>query len=413
MLEALRSHLEALLPEALNHLESMVRINSWTLNKAGVDRVGQRTADLFAPLGFRPERVPSVRADYGDHLVLTRPGRTDATVAMVSHLDTVFSPEEEERNGFTWLPEGDRIYGPGTHDIKGGTILLWMTLVGLARHAPDAFENVTWRLCFNSSEEVLSADFGEVVGRRLGPRPLAALVFEAEGRAGETRRLVVARKGRGTWRFTVRGRGAHAGVAPGRGANAIVQLALTLQKVHAIADPARDLTVNVGIVRGGSGLNRVPEEAVAEGEFRAFDTEAWADAHARLASLAGPGEVRSIADGFPAQVQFELMARSDPWPRNPGSEALLGLWQEAGSAAGIDIESESRGGLSDGNQLWKLCPTLDGLGPSGDNDHCSERSADGSKLPEYVLPGSFVPKALVNVLALRQLASAANVHARG
>lgn len=399
-MNALRAGMEALLPEAMAHLETMVRVNSWTLNKAGVNRVGDLTEALFAPLGFQAERVSSVHPGYGDHLVLTRPGRSLRSIALVSHLDTVFSPEEEERNRFGWLPEGDRIYGPGTHDIKGGTVLMWMTLMGLARHAPDILDAVTWHLCFNSSEEVLSADFGDVVRRSMGRHPLAALVFEAEGRAGDVRRLVVARKGRGTWRITVRGRGAHAGVAPGRGANAIAQLALTLQRVHALADPARDLSVNIGSVRGGSGLNRVPEEAVAEGEFRAFDPAVWEEARRRLAAMSGPGEIRSALDGFPTEVEFALTARSGAWPRNPGSDGLFNTWREAGREAGLSLEPEARGGLSDGNQIWDHCPTLDGLGPSGDHDHCSERSDDGSKLPEYVLPASFAPKAMVNVLAL-------------
>ena len=402
MMNALRAGMEALLPEAMSHLEATVRVNSWTLNKSGVNRVGELTEALFAPLGFQATRTPSVHPGYGDHLVLSRPGRRPQSIALVSHLDTVFSPEEEERNRFGWLPEGDRIYGPGTHDIKGGTVLMWMTLRGLARHAPDVLDSVTWRLCFNSSEEVLSTDFGQVVRSRVGPHPLGVLVFEAEGRGEETRRLVVARKGRGTWRLTVRGRGAHAGVAPGRGANAIAQLALTLQKVQAIADPSRDLSVNIGLVRGGSGLNRVPEEAIAEGEFRAFSPTVWNDALQKLQALSGPGEIRSSQDGFPAFVAFELLTQSDPWPRNPGSDALCQCWQQAGALAGLAIEPESRGGLSDGNLLWNLCPTLDGLGPSGDNDHCSERSADGSKLPEYVTPSSFVPKAMANVLAMQR-----------
>ena len=69
---------------------------------------------------------------------------------------------------------------------------------------------------------------------------------------------------------------------------------------------------------------------------------------------------------------------------------------------------EERGGLSDGNLLWDLAPTIDGLGPCGDNDHCSERSADGTKEPEYVDLDSFVPKALLNVLAIVDLAQSGN-----
>jgi glutamate carboxypeptidase len=403
MPSALRSWLDARLPETLHHLKSMVEINSWTSNAAGVDRVGDLTAQLFATLGFVPERVPSTHPHYGHHLVLVRQGTSHPTVAMVSHLDTVFSPDEEARNRFQWLPEGDRIYGPGTHDIKGGTALMWLTLSALAHHDRELFERTTWKLFFNSSEEVLAQDFGTVVRQRLAPDTRAALVFEAEGRSGETRKLVVARKGRGTWRATVRGRGSHAGVAPGRGANAIAQLALTLQQIHGLSDPSRDLSVNIGTVRGGSGINRVAEEAVAEGEFRAFLPEVCHDTRQRLLALAGKGTVHSLSDGFPTSIDMEIVSASEPWPRNPRTDALFNTWLAAANEVNFPLQAEARGGLSDGNLLWDFVPTLDGLGPSGDNDHCSERSADGTKLPEYVLPGSFVPKALVNVLALRRL----------
>jgi glutamate carboxypeptidase len=403
MHEPLRSWLESSLPTALEHLRRMVQINSWTLNPAGVDAVAALTAKTFAPLGFTAETVASTDPRFAPHLILTRPGTGHDAIAMVSHLDTVFSPEEETRNNFGWLPEGDRIYGPGTHDIKGGTVLMWMTLAGLARHDRELFERTTWQLFLNSSEEMLSPDFGDRVRERLRPGTRAALVFEAEGRQDDLRKLVVARKGRGTWRITVRGRGAHAGVQPGRGANAIAQLALTLETVHNLADPARDLSVNIGTIRGGSGLNRVAEEAVAEGEFRAFTPEVWDDALHQLLALSGPGTIRSRNDNFPCQVEVELLSRSRPWPRNPGTDTLYTHWDQAARELGFPLAPESRGGLSDGNFLWDAVPTLDGLGPSGDCDHCSERSADGSKVPEYVLPGSFVPKAELNIRALQGL----------
>ena len=82
---------------------------------------------------------------------------------------------------------------------------------------------------------------------------------------------------------------------------------------------------------------------------------------------------------------------------------LASVWQQAGEELGLRISPEERGGLSDANLIWDAVPTLDGLGPWGDNDHCSERSADGSKVPEFVEVSSFVPKAALNVTAILKL----------
>jgi glutamate carboxypeptidase len=402
--EMLKTFLEGQLPAALEQLRLMVGMNSYTGNREGVNRVGRFTADCFASLGFEPEFVPSSNPHYGDHLVLTRAGRSAASIAMVSHLDTVFPPEEEARNRFHWQPEGDRIYGPGTHDIKGGTTMMWLVLSALRAYAPEIFERITWKLFWNSSEETLSQDFGQVCRARLAPDTRAALVFEAEGRLGEQRLMVVARKGRATWRVTVNGRGAHAGTKHRHGANAAVQLGAVLQKIAALTDYSRELTFNVGTVQGGTVVNRVPHEAFAEGEFRAFTPDTYNHGKAALLALAGPGEITSVADRFPCRIQIDILTESRPWPRNPQTDQLAKLWQQAGQRLQLPVDVEERGGLSDGNLLWDAVPTLDGLGPWGDNDHCSERSADGSKVPEYVSRSSFVPKALLNTIAIMHLA---------
>jgi glutamate carboxypeptidase len=388
-------------------LQRMVSENSFTANREGVNRVATLTAEAFAPLGFLAERVSSINPDWGDHLVLTRPGKSGKGIGLISHLDTVFPAEEEARNNFHWSVEGDRIFGPGTHDIKGGTVMMWLVLSALRALAPDTFEPFTWTLLWNSSEECFSPDFGELCKRRLGRGTLAALVFEAEGRAGQTPLLVLARKGRCSWRVTVNGRGAHAGGRHEYGANAIVQLGRTLERVAALTDYSRKLTFNVGTVRGGTVLNRVPHEAEAEGEMRAFTPEVYEQGKNALLALAGAGEVRSAADGYACEIKVEVLTETRPWPRNVATDKLFEFWRGAAAELALNVMSEERGGLSDGNPLWDFVPTLDGLGPWGENDHCSERSADGKKLPEFVEISSFVPKAALNTVAILNLAEEA------
>jgi glutamate carboxypeptidase len=93
----------------------------------------------------------------------------------------------------------------------------------------------------------------------------------------------------------------------------------------------------------------------------------------------------------------------DPWPKNPATESLLAIWNQAADEIGFKVNPEARGGLSDGNHIWNTIPTVDGLGPMGRNGHCSERSEDGSKDQEYVNQSSFIPKTMLNFSAIRKL----------
>ncbi len=400
---ALRTDFEKRLPEALDLLRQMVEINSFTANPAGVNKLAGFTAECFAPLGFTAETVQAANPAFGKHLVLTRKGRTSTRIAMVSHLDTVFPPEEEERNNFHWQPEGDMIFGPGTQDIKGGSVMMWLVLGAMQKHAPELFEAITWKLLWNSAEECFSPDFGDVCRAHFDADTLAALVFEAEGREHGKSMMVVARKGRASWRVKVSGRGAHAGSKHMQGANAVVQMGSVVGRISELTDYQRKLTFNVGTVQGGTVLNRVPHEAIAEGEFRAFTPADYEHGKRGLLALAGDGNVRAATDGYACRIEVEILTETRPWPRNPGTDRLYSYWQAAADETGVNATWQERGGLSDGNLIWDAVPTLDGLGPWGDNDHCSERSADGTKLPEFVLASSFVPKAVMNAVAIEKL----------
>jgi glutamate carboxypeptidase len=210
---------------------------------------------------------------------------------------------------------------------------------------------------------------------------------------------VTSRKGRAEYRIRARGVAAHAGSAHAEGINAIGGLCRAIGAAEQLTDYARGLTVNVGAIRGGTVVNRVPHMAEADLEIRAFEPETLANACSAIESLAAPLEGAHRK----ACIEVECLGKSPAWPTQAATERLFAVWDQVGASLGLRVERTARGGLSDANYLWSLGPTLDGLGPSGGNAHCSECSADGSRVPEYVEMDSFVPKALWNLLSLRAL----------
>jgi glutamate carboxypeptidase len=390
----------------LDILKQMVSINSFTSRPEGVNILGRLTIDLFGQLGFEAERVPPTNPKYGQHLILARPGRNGAkspTIGLVSHLDTVYPPEDEHQNNFSWRIEGDRAYGPGTIDIKGGTVMIYMILEYLQESRPEVFEGTNWMIMLNSAEETLEPEFGELCRKRLPEDALACLVFEGGRQKDKHFSIVTARKGMATYQVEVEGKASHAGSAHKKGANAIVQLAHTISRISELTDYNNGITFNVGIVDGGTVINRVPHKAFATGEMRAFSPDELDRGISRLLALQDDVQVYSLNGGYRCDVNVRILNHWRPWPPNDGSKHLLSVWQEVANALSFELSSVKRGGLSDGNLLWDHVPTIDGLGPAGGNAHCSERSQDRTKDQEYVRVSSFVPKASLNSLAILKL----------
>ena len=400
-------YLQTLFPVALRHLKRLVEVNSFTYRPEGVAENGRLVAEMFIPLGFEPEVVPADDARFGPHLFLRRSPVNESAPArpfvLVTHLDTVFPPEEEVANNFGWRPEPavGRIYGPGTVDIKGGTVMIWMVLQALADLCPQVLDAHEWLIAANSCEEALSADFGQKAIQRCPHGAAAVLVFESgafEPPPVQRFTLVTGRKGKADFRVRAEGRGAHAGSYHNEGRNAIVALAAAVQKLASITDDSRSLTLNVGTIGGGTVTNRVPHEATAELELRTFDPTVFQEACDAVRAVAGPSE--SVPG---ATIAVEQTGHTDAWPETEATGKLLAAFEEA--AAPALIRAEQRGGLSDANYLHVLGPTLDGLGPAGGYAHCSERSADGSKVPEFVSTDSFLPKAGLVIRTLVALAA--------
>lgn len=381
----------------------MVVINTFTENTDGVNFAGDFVSKIFKNLGFEVQKAQSINQKFGKHIVLSKSGTTDFTIGCVSHLDTVYTFDEEQRNDFTWRVKGDKIYGPGTIDIKGGTLVMLMMIDVLNELAPEIFNKINWELLFDASEEIDSEDFGELCNKRLGDDARACFIFESGKLIGKDFHLVTSRKGRGIVKIKTYGKGAHSGSNHQDGANAIVQLAEIIQKINSLTDYENEVTVNIGKINGGVLVNRVPHEAEALVEIRAFSDEKYNAILEEIKKLEEFSTVKNHNDNYSCKTKIEIIKSIGPWDENSKTDELFSYFKKSAEVMGMNVLPEKRGGLSDGNFIWNNVPTIDGLGPSGYNAHCSEMDPSQNKEQEYAEKSSIIPKAILNALTVINL----------
>ena len=375
----LRSRVASRLPHWHTTLETLVANNSWTFNRDGVLKEAALTTPHFldCSLDFDSlERVAPTDDNAelrGEHVVLRRAARghhedadKSCRIILVSHLDTVYPPDSVTPEFCSLAPinPNSSIYtGPGSMDIKGGTVMMMAVLDAIHAVSPATYDAIDWTVLLNASEEILSADFSMLAERELSSSaspPAACLIFEAgacdENLGDQTRswRLVADRKGRATWSIEAKGAEAHAGNDHRRGQNAIVSLSRAIMDIADLTDYAKGLTFNVGTISGGTVLNTVPGHASCELEMRCRDVDVFESAIKTFENLLASQHPNVIASSTSLQM---------PWPPNEGTDALIEVCARAAAmlGAGHSVSAESRGGLSDGNALWHLCPTLDGV----------------------------------------------------
>ena len=400
----IRSSIREFYPDALKLLKRLVNTGSYSLDPDGVNAVGDILADEFEKLGFVAGKVQSTDSRCGQHLLLSKPGTGHTSLLLVGHLDTVYSDEELKKNEFKWRVENDRIYGPGTVDVKGGNVMIWLLLKALQNADPVYFDSVHWQVHFNAAEELLGVDFAEASARSLHPKTKAALVFEYGPTEGRDWKILTGRKGRAHFKIQVEGKAAHAG-HPEQGANAIRQLAELIPQIEDLTDLSKGLTANVGLIQGGDACNTIPQYAEASAEVRATCKEILDAAIEKVLALEGEGTVKAAESGYACKIHINLLDKTDAWdPQNPESQMLLSIWQAAGRKLELEVDRYQRGGLSDGNYLAAHgLPTLDGLGPDGGNLHNSRNDPTDGIEPEYVRIDTFAEKTLLNAIAIRML----------
>lgn len=342
-----------------------------------------------AALGLDVERVPDPSGKHADHRVYRTAAarRGERALALVGHMDTVFprsmgflsfARDVDERGA-----PGDVVRGPGTLDMKSGLTSITAALRAVRRagaHGAPSLDDIPLVFVVVSDEEVGSPT-SEPLYTRLASSLACALVFEA-GRDSDL--IVTSRRGSGSITVTAHGRSAHAGNKHEEGVNAIHALALVIPQIEALTDYAKGVTLNCGLVDGGTAKNTVPDRARVVVDLRFTRAVDGDDVIARLRALADapfagvpvPERLRA------ARLVVEGGVARPPMEPGPTTGALRALYEEHAARAGLGVgEAPLQGGGSDANLLAAHgVPVIDGLGPFGKHFHKVEEWSSLSSL---------------------------------
>ena len=336
-------------------LGRFVRAESSSFDKAAVDRFGRIVASEWKKRGAtvtllrQRERGDHVRAEWRP-----RGNRATPQILVLGHLDTVYNAGTITRMPFR-VSRG-RAWGPGTFDMKGGLVfaLYAMDALAAAGCLPEKRVVFLW-----TSDEEIGSESSRAAIEREARRSDAVLVLEPA--AGLDGRVKTGRKGVGEIELIATGRAAHAGLNPEDGINAIEEIALQIVRISRWNQPRRGITVNAGVIEGGTRTNVIPERARVLFDLRAAHGEDTRALERKFRAL------RPILRG--AKLEIRGGFNRPPMERKM-SAALYAKARALSKEMGITLGEAFVGGGSDGNFTAALgVPTLDGLGAVGEGAH--------------------------------------------
>jgi glutamate carboxypeptidase len=351
-------------------IRQLVEIESPSDDKHAVDSLAELVAEKFAKLGGEI-RFHQAK-NFGNHLQVNFGGRSAKPVLLLGHYDTVYP-----LGTLATMPcavTGNKLAGPGVLDMKSGVALMLHAIAALQDwHGTQPQESlprpVTVLLV---SDEEVGSDSSRHITEALAKRSAAVLVLEPSyGKQGAVK---TARKGVGEYQIKIIGRASHAGLDFEKGVNAIRELARQIERVSTFTDLKKGLTVNVGIVTGGSRTNVVPAEATAQVDVRI----------ARMKEAAGIDKKIRALRPFNRKCKIQITGgiNRPPMERTAGVAALYQQAKAVAQELGWKLDEAAVGGGSDGNFTAGLgIPTLDGLGGVGDGAHATHEHILISELP--------------------------------
>ncbi|MBI4671233.1 MAG: M20 family metallopeptidase [Chloroflexi bacterium] len=360
--------LQAALPELLADLATLVNVDCGTYTKVGVDFCG----DWFNARGqaweWDMEYFPQRK--FGNAHLARLHGKGDARILLLGHLDTVYPEGVAAQRPLHQA--GNKLVGPGVGDMKCGVLVGMYALRALQLAGFDQFKELQ---LFLSSDEEIGSPSGKKFYLPYVDRADAVLVLEGARANGN---IVSARKGTGKYVLRVHGHAAHAGVEPEKGANAILELAHQIIALHKLNGVAPGVTVNAGIIGGGTRENVVPDEAYVNCDVRAVDMEGARIAHDALMELAAQPQNPRTRIEITGEFEYPPMAKT------PAIGFMADLARTTARELGFEIQDESTGGASDANNVAQHgVPVLDGLGAIGGLDHSPD---------EYIERDSIIPR---------------------
>jgi glutamate carboxypeptidase len=337
----------------LDGIRRWVEIETPTEAPAEVNKLADLVAMGYRDLPATIERIAG-HSGCGDHLVARSSwGQGAPGILVLSHLDTVHPIGFIERLPFKI--EGDSAFGPGIYDRKGGAYLAYHAFRQVCAQGVHSPLGITQ--LFVSDEEIGSPTSRALIEQE-GRKAKYVLVTEPARDGGK---IVTGRKGVARFEVFIKGVPSHAGTRPEDGRSAIRELGNIIQTLEAMNDPRRGVTVNVGVVRGGTKPNVIAEEAYAEVDMRVPTIADSDELVPKILSL------KSRTDGVSVKVVGEL--NRPPYEKGNAGAALYEHARMLAAEIGFDLVDTSTGGGSDGNFTAPHTATLDGLGVDGQGAH--------------------------------------------
>jgi glutamate carboxypeptidase len=370
-------------------LREMVDTDCGTFSPQGVNRIADLCEERFRASGWAVERrrhEPSAGEPQLGDLVIGRlagEARGGPRVLLIGHMDTVFPDGTAASRPFH--VDGDRATGPGVDDMKGGLLAGFFAVDALREAVGGALPVPEVTYVCNPDEEI-GSPFSKPVIQGLAGEVDVCFVLEA-GR--ENGNIVSARKGTTDFLIEITGRAAHAGVEPHKGRSAILEAAHVVLALHALNGRWPGVTVNAGVIAGGTRPNVVADRCRIEVDLRAVDDETFDAAGQEIVRVATTPSVEGVTTTARALEAHRPMQKTEATAR------LVALAQDVARELGFEVRDQATGGASDANTTAGMgVPSLDGLGPVGGGAHGPDEWLDlSSVVPRVAMLVTLIARA--------------------